>query len=113
MERVDQHRHVLKQILTEKAELFNRGTPSDIETVLTFDEKRDTYMLLRLGWTAQGRLFVPTLYARLQGGKIWIENDWTEEGLATNLLEYGIPAEDVVLAFHPPEVRPHTEFAVA
>jgi hypothetical protein len=49
----------------------------------------------------------------LQNGKIWIENDWTEEGLVTGLLECGVPPEDVVLAFHPPEMRSHTEFAVA
>jgi hypothetical protein len=56
---------------------------------------------------------VPTLYARLRNGKILIENDWTSDGLATELVERGVPCEDVVLAFHPPEMRVHTEFAVA
>lgn len=113
MERVETYRTLLKELLTQQAQVMNQGPQREIETELTFDEERDHYMLLRLGWTPEGRLFVPTLYARLQNGKIWIENDWTEEGLATGLLEHGVPPEDVVLAFHPPEMRVHTEFAVA
>ena len=35
-----------------------------------------------------------------------------EEGIAAHLLEAGIPKEDIVLAFHSPDMRPYTEFAV-
>lgn len=111
MDRLETYRTILKEVLKQQAELMRRNSQTDIETELTFDEERDHYMLLRMGWTPQGRLFVPTLYARLRNGKIWIENDWTEEGLATGLLERGVPPEDVVLAFHPPEMRAYTEFA--
>jgi hypothetical protein len=45
--------------------------------------------------------------------KIWIEEDMTEDGIATYFLEQGVPREDIVLAFHPPFIRPLTEFAVA
>lgn len=112
MDRVATYRLILKELLERQAEIMNQSVQSNITTELTFDEERDHYLLLRHGWTPQGRLFVPTLYARLENGKIWIENDWTEEGLATGLVERGVPAEDVVLAFHPPEMRPYTEFAV-
>ena len=113
MDRLAMYRTILKEVLTQQAEIMRQGFQKEIETQLTFDEERDHYLLLRLGWTAEGRLFVPALYARLQNGKIWIENDWTEESLATRLLERGIPPDDVVLAFHPPEMRQYTEFAVA
>ena len=113
MDRVETYRTLLKALISQHAERMNRRPQPGTEIEVTFDEERDHYLLLRLGWTAEGRLFVPALYARLQNGKIWIENDWTEESLATRLLERGIPPEDVVLAFHPPEMRVHTEFAVA
>lgn len=113
MERIATYRTLVKKILEQKADVMRNGAQSEIETVLTFDEERDHYLLLRMGWTGDGRIFVPTLCARLHNGKIWIENDWTDEGLATSLLEHGVPSEDVVLAFHPPEMRVHTEFAVA
>lgn len=104
---------MLNELLCQHAERMNRHPQSETEIEVTFDEKRDHYLLLRMGWTPKGRLFVPILYARLRNGKIWIENDWTEDGLATELLEQGVPPEDIVLAFHPPEMRVHTEFAVA
>ncbi|MEZ4707425.1 MAG: element excision factor XisI family protein [Caldilineaceae bacterium] len=43
----------------------------------------------------------------------YIEIDWTEEGIATELLAAGVPNADIVLVFHHPIVRPYTEFAVA
>ena len=49
-----------------------------------------------------------TLYVRLCHGKFWIEDDMTEEGIATDLLQAGVPKEDIVLAFQPPEARQFT-----
>ena len=113
MERIETYRTILKELLTQQAQIMSQGPQTEIETELTFDEDRDHYMLLRLGWTPEGRLFVPTLYARLYNGKIWIEEDWTKDGFATDLLEAGVPNEDIVLGFQPPEMRIYTEFAVA
>ena len=53
------------------------------------------------------------VHIRLQSGKIWIEEDMTEDGVATWLLEQGVPHDDIVLAFQPPQMRPLTEFALA
>lgn len=113
MDRVEAYRTLLKELISRHAERMNRRPQPDTEIEVTFDEERDHYLLLRVGWTPKGRLFVPTLYARLRNGKIWIENDWTSDGLATELMERGVPADDIVLAFHPPEIREQTEFAVA
>lgn len=40
---------------------------------------------------------------QIKNEKIYIEEDWIEEGIATDLLEKGIPKEDIMLAFHAPE----------
>jgi hypothetical protein len=45
--------------------------------------------------------------------KIWIQCDNTEDGIALELVAAGIPKSDIVLAFHPPDVRKFTEFAVS
>lgn len=45
--------------------------------------------------------------------KIWIEEDWTKQGIANDLLDAGVPAEDIVLGFQHPSKRPLTEFAPA
>jgi hypothetical protein len=53
------------------------------------------------------------IHIRLKNNLIWIEEDWTEDGVATDLLQKGIPREEILLAFHPPQVRQYTEFACA
>jgi len=36
----------------------------------------------------------------------------TDGGIAYQLVELGVPKEDIVLGFQPAHVRPYTEFAV-
>jgi hypothetical protein len=45
--------------------------------------------------------------------KSWDFSKKFSHGIATDLLEAGVPKEDIVLTFHSPEMRPLTEFAVA
>lgn len=113
MDKLTKYRNLIKKVLNEYAELSNRQPVNGLETELLFDEERDNYMLFKVGWWPQGRVRGPTLYIRLRNEKIWVEVDWTEDGIATNLLEFGVPKEDIVLAFHPPNMRQHTEFAIA
>lgn len=106
------YRQIIKQILNRYVELINRHPTPNRETEVVFDEEHDHYMLVNLGWSQKQRIQGNTLHLRLRNGKIWIEEDWTEQGIATDLLEAGIPKEDIVLAFHHPTMRPLTEFAV-
>jgi hypothetical protein len=48
----------------------------------------------------------------IRNGKIWIQHDGTEEGIANRLIASGVPKEDIVLGFHSPFMRQYTEFAV-
>ena len=113
MDRVMTYRAIVKELLRCQAERMQRHSQSAIETELSFDEAHDNYLLLNVGWTKQGRMLGPAIYIRLHNEKIWVENDWTEAGIVDALLERGVPTQDIVLAFHPPEMRSYTEFAVA
>jgi hypothetical protein len=46
------------------------------------------------------------------GDKVWLQYDGTNLLVADELIAAGIPREDIVLAFHPADVRPPTGFAV-
>jgi hypothetical protein len=107
------YRELLKTILMRYADLINRNPEPDEETEVIFDEERDHYILHTVGWSKEGRVLDTTIYVRLRHDKFWIEVDWTETGIANDLLAAGVPKEDIVLAFHHPEVRPLTEFAIA
>lgn len=104
---------LLKQLLTEYVALLNRQPLEGADTELIIDETNGHYLIFNVGWSAQGRVKGTTLYIRLRDEKFWIEEDWTEEGFANRLVEAGVPKVDIVLAFHPPSMRPHTEFAIA
>lgn len=52
-------------------------------------------------------------HLRIRDGKIWVEDDWTEHGVAGELLDAGISNDEIVSGFHSAEKRPYTECAVA
>jgi hypothetical protein len=53
------------------------------------------------------------LHLDIRNGKVWIQYDGTDEGIANELVAAGISPDQIVLGFKPPEIRPFTDFAVA
>lgn len=113
MDKLIEYRRIIKQLLLRYAELIGRRPKPGKDFEVVFDEERDHYMLISVGWSGQQRVRGTTVYVRLRNGKFWIEEDWLEQGIASDLLEHGVPKQDIVLAFQPPDMRPLTEFAVA
>lgn len=111
MDKLAHYRQIIEQILSHQAEF----SPShgQIETIPVFDEKTDNYMVVDVGWDQPGRVHAVMLHLALRNNKVWIEVDGTEEGITQELLEAGIPKQDIVLAFYRPERRKLTEYAVA
>ncbi len=114
MDKLNHYRLIIKKILTEYDQIANQ-TPNiaGVDTILSFDEERDQYLWFDVGWHERKRVKAITVYIRIKNEKIYIEEDWTEEGIANELLREGVPKSDIVLAFHDPETRKFTEFAVA
>ncbi|NJL60368.1 MAG: XisI protein [Desulfobacteraceae bacterium] len=113
MDKLKDYGKVIANILNRHAEMINRSGKNDVETTAIIDDTRNHYMLFRIGWRHKERVHTAILYLRIRNGKIWIEEDWTENGIATELLEMGVPHQDIVLAFHHPSMRPMTQFAAA
>lgn len=78
-----------------------------------FDRSRGRFALVTLGWDDDERVHHPLAHVDIIDGKLWIQTDNTEHGIAPELVRAGVPKSDTVLAFRPPEVRQHTEYAVA
>ena len=93
--------------------MFSSASPDNVEMLLAFDEARDQYLWFQVGWTLEERIKGNSVHIRIKNEKIYIEEDWTEEGIANELLKEGVPKDDIVLAFHDPNTRKLTEFAVA
>jgi hypothetical protein len=85
----------------------------DLVCEAIFDRSRGRFVLITLGWDEDERVHHPLVHIDLIDGKAWIQTDNTEHGVAPDLVRAGIPANKIVLAFRPVEVREHTEYAVA
>ena len=111
MDRVDQYRELIKNLLAEDAQL--KPSAGDIEPLVVFDDERSSYHLMHIGWGGVYRMHGSVIHARIKNGKIWIEEDGSQEGFANVLLEAGVPKEDIVLGFLPQYKRELLDFAVA
>lgn len=85
----------------------------DLRCEAVFDRAHDRYALITVGWSQGKRVHFALVHVDIIDGKVWIEKDNTEDGVASELVQAGIPKSHIVLAFRPPEVRAHTEYAVA
>lgn len=111
MDPMSTYRQAVEQVLSVYTRIpYARG---DLSCEALFDREHDRYALFTLGWDAGKRVHFLLAHVDIRGGKIWIEKDNTEDGIATELVQAGIPKSQIVLAFRSPEMRKHTEYAVA
>lgn len=114
MEAVEQYRQIIHRLLKEYHDFLAENTKTDVETEIVSDDANGQYMVVRVGWRGEKRVRRPTFYLRLKNGKIWVEEDWTKDGIAQELIDAGVPRSAIVLAFQPPFVRCDSkEFAAA
>ncbi|MEM6503112.1 MAG: XisI protein [Cyanobacteria bacterium P01_C01_bin.89] len=109
MDRLEQYRGIIEGLLTHYDQLSRQSVESQAEDICVFDRQRDCYMWLQLGWQRGRRLCGPTILVRLLDGKVLLEADWTDFGVADDLIAAGIAEEDLVLAFQPPALRQSQE----
>jgi XisI protein len=110
MDKTGRYGALVEEILQEYgSHKFSYG---DIEVEKIFLPESDHYQLMNVGWHGQHRIHGCVLHVDIKGGKIWIQHDGTEEGIANRLVAAGVPREDIVLAFHSPFKRRFTDFAV-
>jgi hypothetical protein len=112
MDKVTRYRRIVKEVLMPLTERRYSGLNVTNEAV--FDEVNDRYLIVSVGWEGNiRRIHRCLVHLDIIDGKVWIQRDGTEEGVAYALEAAGIPKSDIVPAFHPENVRPHTGYAVA
>ena len=101
----------LERILVEHAAVpYANG---DIHTEVVIDRERGRYLLVDLGRKDVARVHGALVHVDVIDGKLWIQYDGTEEGIATQLVAAGVPHDRIVLASKHPSLRKYTDFATA
>jgi XisI protein len=111
MDTLDKYQKIIEDILTEYVK-----TPyayGQLKTKLIIDQTASNYVVMTLGWQEEERVHGCIIHLEIIDGKVWIQRDGTEYGIANELVAAGIPKDKIVLAFHPEDVRQYTDFAVA
>jgi hypothetical protein len=86
---------------------------AEVEDELFFDTVRDHYQLMRVGWNGLSRIYHTVLHFDIKDGKIWLQQNTTDIDVGQELIEMGVPKEDIVLGLHPTYKRPYTGYGVA
>lgn len=110
MAKVETYRRLIQRLLLEYSEL--KSANEQVEAEVVFDQERDRYQLVHVGWSNKRRIYGCVLHLDIKDEKIWIQHDGTEGGIANELVAQGVPKQDIVLGFHSPFKRQFTEFAV-
>ncbi|MBD2297255.1 MULTISPECIES: XisI protein [Nostocales] len=111
MDRLETYQNIIRNIL--KSYLNISYANADIRNRAAFDSENDEYLIISEGWNDKQHLHSCLIHIEIINGKVWIQCDNTEDGIANELVQAGIPKEDIVLGFHEPDVRQYTGFAIA
>jgi hypothetical protein len=111
MDHIGQYHRLVEQVLTQYLEISYAN--ADLQNEPIFDRERGHYVVMSSGWQGARRIHSCLLHIKIQNGRIWIERDGTEGGIANDLVVAGIPHDDIVLGFYSAAARKHTDFAAA
>ncbi|NER38857.1 MAG: XisI protein [Oscillatoria sp. SIO1A7] len=111
MDRVNEYGQLVQSILERYARIpYSHG---DIQSYAIADWQKNHFILMIVGWDGKRRVNGCITHVQIIDGKIWIQRDGIEDGITDELVEAGVPKSDIVLGFQPPDVRPHTGYAIA
>jgi hypothetical protein len=110
MDKLNRYRDIVRRVIQEYAR--HKPANGQIETEAIVDLDRDHYEVMHVGWDGVRRVHGSVVHIDIHGGRVWIQYDGTSRPGADELIAAGIPREDIVLAFHPANLRQHTGFAI-
>ena len=82
----------------------------EVEVQLIFDTERDRYQWMNVDWQQLNRIYRCIVHLDIKDGKIWLQQNLTDRNPGDELLEMGVPREDIVLGLQPPFKRQYSEY---
>jgi XisI protein len=111
MDKLAQYRQYVQKLITRYAE--DDVSDDEVEVQLICDTQRDHYQWMNVGWQEFSRIYRTIIHIDIKDGKIWLQQNLTEQNPAEELVKMGVPREDIVLGLQPPYKRPYTDYGVA
>lgn len=112
-QKIKNYQQILTEVLKEYAEAFDQSSRGDVRSQVICDYPNNHFQLLRMGWDNDQYRFGVIFHFDIVNGKIWLQQNRTDILIARELVQRGIPKDDIVLGLQPPEARSYTEYATA
>lgn len=111
MDKLAKYRDYIKTLLTRYTS--DDISDNEVEVQLILDTERDHYQWMNVGWEKLNRVYRCIMHFDIKDGKIWLQQNLTDQNPAEELVEMGVPREDIVLGLQPPYKRQYTDYGVA
>ena len=92
-----------KQAVRHLLSRYSREYFSDdgVVTQLLFDDERGHYQWMDVGWKGTKRVNQSIMHFDIQDGRVWLQQNLTEQNPAEDLVDMGVLREDIVLGLQP------------
>lgn len=94
-------------------ECVKRYATPDARMFTVFDEVRGHFLVIEEGWLDKKHLYNPLVHIESKDGQVWVQQDFTNHGIANDLAGAGIPKERIVLGYKPASERGDVLYDVA
>jgi hypothetical protein len=113
MEKIEKYQIAIMDLIHNMATDVSTSE-EDHEEIIT-DTQNKHFFLQWLGFNEENRFIdKPLLHFHIKpDGKIWILANLTDEDVAQELINRSVAHEDLVIGFHPRNLRRHTGYAEA
>jgi XisI protein len=112
MDKVTKYKRIAHEILDEVLEMMKNIDNTEVFEVNEIEKGH--FLLMTDGWDGVERSYGPLVHIEVKNdGKVWLRQDGTDLEIGQILLDKGVSADDIVLAFYSPSMRKYTNFAVA
>ena len=113
MEKIERYQTAIMDLIHNMA--TDVSTSEEEHEEIITDTTNKHYFLQWLGFNEENRFIdKPLLHFHIKpDGKIWILANLTDEDVAQELISRGVATDDLVIGFHPRNLRRHTGYAEA
>jgi len=112
MDKLEVYQNAIIDVLEQYVTLKPANMPN-VEQQLLADRERNHFAFIRLGWEEDRFVYHCVMHFDIKDGKVWLQQNWTDQNLVDELIAKGVDRQDIVLGFVPPYARAHTGYAEA
>ncbi len=110
MRKLEHYQASIQSLLKDYAK--SKPANGEIDVEVSFDTERHHYLIWHTGWLNKRWIHQSPIHCAIRDGKVCLLANSTEHDVAADLVEAGIPREDIVLGFHPRYMREYLDYAV-